>query len=76
MNPMKNIAKRNTTWDNVSYLIDENKCLCQCKNVYPLTARKGKWVPETMHRNIEKNQPDPQKYTTPEREEKVNQLRN
>ena len=32
MNPMgKHIIERNTTSDNVSYLVDNEKCMCQYK---------------------------------------------
>ena len=55
MNPMgKHITKRNTTSDNVTYLVDNKKCLCQHEKLYPLTDRRGKWISETMYRDIEK----------------------
>ena len=38
----------NKTSDNMIYLIDNKKCLCQHKILDPLTARRGKWIPETL----------------------------
>ena len=38
------------TSDNMAYLIDDKKFLCQHKKLDPLTARRGKWIPETLYR--------------------------
>ena len=69
MNPMgKHITERNTTSENVTYLVDNKKCLCQHEKLYPLTDRRGKWISETMYRDIEKQfQQDSHKYTSSER---------
>ena len=43
INPMeKQIIERNTTSDNVSFLIDNKKCLCQHEKLHSLTPRNGK----------------------------------
>ena len=50
MNPMeKNIMERNTTSDNVSFLIDNKNCLCQPEKMHPLTARNRGWISERMY---------------------------
>ena len=55
MNPMgKRITKRNTTPENITYLVDNKTVLCQHGKFHPLTARKGEWISETMYRDIEK----------------------
>ena len=44
--------------------------LFQDKKLHPLTSRRGKWTPETMYRDIEKNiQDDSHKYITSEGED-------
>ena len=44
MNPMKKLAtKRNTTSDNITYLVDLKK-MCQHNNFHPLTAIRGKLI--------------------------------
>ena len=56
--------------ENMKYLMDNKKILCQHKKLNPLTARRGKWIPETLYREIEnivKNVP--QKCGTQEGEE-------
>ena len=46
MNPMEKLKNTmNKTSDNMTYLIDNNKLLCQHKKLHPLTARRGKWIP-------------------------------
>ena len=40
--------------DNMTYLSDNIKFLCQHKKLDPLTARRGKWIPEILYREIEK----------------------
>ena len=42
MNPLKKIMReRNLTSDNISYLVDNKKCLCQYGKLQPLKYRKG-----------------------------------
>ena len=56
MNPMKkHIIKMNTTLENMTYLIDNKKNMCQHNKLHPLTARRRKWIPETMYRDIERS---------------------
>ena len=56
MNPMeKQITKMIITLENITYLVDSKKYLCQHNKMHPLTARKGKWTSETMYRDIEKS---------------------
>ena len=56
MNPMgKYITENITTPENVSYLVDNKKCLCQHGRLHPLTARKRKLISEKMYRDIEKS---------------------
>ena len=43
----------NKTSDNMIYLIDNKTFLCQHKKLDPLTARRGKFIPETLYREIE-----------------------
>ena len=50
---VKHIIEKNTASDNVSYMVDNEKCLCQHENLHPLTAIKGKWVSGTMYKDIE-----------------------
>ena len=42
----------NKTSENMTYLIDNKNFLCQHKKLYPLTFRRGKWISETLHREI------------------------
>ena len=65
MNPMGKYLKINKTSENMTYLIDTIRNLCQHNNFHPLTARRGKWISKTMYRDIEKiSQHDSQKYIT------------
>ena len=68
MNPMeKYIIKMNTTSENMTYLVDNKNILRQHKKLHPLIARRVKYIPETMYRNIEKNiHHDSHKYITSE----------
>ena len=34
----------------MTYLIDNKKILCQHNKFHPLTARRGKWISETLYR--------------------------
>ena len=53
MNPMEKLKNSmNKTSDKTKYLIDNKEFLCQHKNLYPLTARRGKCIPETLYREI------------------------
>ena len=38
----------------MTYLMDNKTFLCQHKKLDQLTARRGKWIPETLYREIEK----------------------
>ena len=41
------------------------KIMCQHSKLHPLIARRIKWIPETVYRDIEENiQNNPQKYFT------------
>ena len=63
----KTDKKRNTTSENMTYLVDNNFFLCQHNKLQPLTARRGKLISETMYEDIEKIiQNDSQKYITSE----------
>ena len=42
----------NKTSENMTYLINNKKFLCQHKKLHPLIARRGKWIPETLYREI------------------------
>ena len=68
MNPMgKTIAERNTTSGNVPYLVSNENCMCRHGKFHPLISRKGKWISETMYRDIVKIiQQDTHKYITSE----------
>ena len=44
----------NTTSDNMKYMVDNKKNMCEHKQLHPLTARIGKYISETMYRDIEK----------------------
>ena len=50
----KKRLERNTTSENITYLVDNKKNLCQHNKFHPLTARRGKWISEKMYRDIEK----------------------
>ena len=56
INPMEEqIIERNTKYYNISLFVD-NKCfLCEHEKLHPFTARKGKWISESMNRDIEKH---------------------
>ena len=43
----------NKTSENTTYLIDNKTFLCQHKKLQPLTVRRGKWISETLYRDIE-----------------------
>ena len=63
----KYTTKINTTSENITYLVDKKIFLCQHKKLHPLIDRRGKWISETMYRDIEKIiQHDSQKYITSE----------
>ena len=50
----KNITKRNTTSENITYLVDNKKFLCQHEKLHPLTAKRRKLISEIIYRDIEK----------------------
>ena len=53
MNPMEKLKNTmNKTSDNMTYLIDNKKILCQHNKLHPLTARRGKWISETLYIEI------------------------
>ena len=55
MNPMERIKNSmNKIPENMTYLMDNKMFLCQHKKLDPLTTRRGKWIPETLYREIEK----------------------
>ena len=45
----------NTTSENMTYLVDNNKKDCQHKKLHTFTDRREKWISETMYRDIEKS---------------------
>ena len=49
----KQITEMNTTSENMIYLVDSKFFMCQHKKLNPLTARRGKWISETLYRDIE-----------------------
>ena len=53
MNPMEKIKNTmNKTSENTTYLIGNNKFLCQHNKLHSLTSRRGKWISETLYREI------------------------
>ena len=36
----------------MTYLIDNKELMCQHNKSYPLTERRGKWISETLYREI------------------------
>ena len=53
MNPMEKVNRENKPASvNISYLFEETNCLCHNVKLNPLTNRKGKYISETMYRNI------------------------
>ena len=42
----------NKNSENMTYIIDNKKFLCQHKKLQPLTAIKGNGIPETLYREI------------------------
>ena len=54
MNPIEKYKKMSKTSENTTYLIDNKTIMCQHKKLHPLTSRRGKWISETMYRDIEK----------------------
>ena len=56
----------------MTYIIDNNLFLCQHNKLHPLSDRRGKWISETMYRDIKKIiQHDSQKYITSEGEDNL-----
>ena len=57
----------NTTLENMTYIVDNKKIMCQHNKFHLLTDRREKWISETMYRYIEKIiQNDSQKYINSE----------
>ena len=57
----------NKTSENMTYLIDEKISPCKHNKLHPLTTRRGKWISETMYKEINNIiQHDSQKYITSE----------
>ena len=53
MNPMEKLnIERNPTSENISYLVDNKNYLCQHEKLHPITARTGKYISETMYRDL------------------------
>ena len=50
----KQITKMNTKSENMTLMVDNKGNMCQHNKLQPLTARRGKWISETMYRDIEK----------------------
>ena len=72
----KRIIGRNTTSYKVSFFVDNKNCLFQHKFLNPLTARKGKWISETMYRDLEKSLNNTHLDTSIQTKMKACQLRN
>ena len=49
----KQIREKNKTSDNASYLVDNEKSICQHRKLYQLTARKEKFISETIYADLE-----------------------
>ena len=55
MNPMEKLKNSmNKISENMTYLMDNKIFLCWHKKLDPLPARRGKWISETLYREIEK----------------------
>ena len=61
------ITKRNTTSENIIYLVD-NKKPCQHKKLHLLTARREKWISEKYIEMLKIIQHDSHKYITGNRQ--------
>ena len=40
---------------DMTFLVDNKNIMCQHNKLHPLPARRGKWISETMHEDIEKS---------------------
>ena len=60
----------------MTYLIDDKNNLCQNNKLHPLTDRKGKWISETMYRDIENLFSMIHRNTSLQRVETINLIRN
>ena len=77
MNPREiHITKMNTTSENMTYIFDNKKNLCQHKKLHPLTASRGKWISEKMYRDNEKSFSIVHRNTSIQRVETIYQVRN
>ena len=53
LNPMAKLKnKMNKTTENMTYLINNKKFLCQHNKLHPLTSIRRKWISETLYREI------------------------
>ena len=43
-----------TTSENMTYLVDNQKNMCEHNKLHPLPDRRGIWISETMYRYIKK----------------------
>ena len=77
INPIeKQITKMNSTSENITYLVDNKKNLCQHKKFHPLTDRRRKLISETTHRDIEKSFSMTHRNTSLQRAETIYQIIN
>ena len=77
MNPMeKQITKINTTSKNKTYLVENQKNMCQHNKLHPLTSKREKLKSETMYRDIEKSFNVIQRNTSLQRVKTIYQIRN
>ena len=60
----------------MTYIIDNNVFLCQHNKLHLLTAIRGKWLSETMYRDIEKSFSMIHRNTSLQRVETIYQIRN
>ena len=77
MNPMgKYIIERNRTPENVLYMVDNEKCLCQHGKFHPLTDIKGNIFQKKCIEILKKPPNKTHINTSLQREEKVYYLEN
>ena len=65
----------NTTSDNITYLVDNRKILCQHKKLHLFTDRRRELISEKIFGDIEKPFSMVHMYTSLQREETVYQIR-
>ena len=77
MNPMEEqIKKMSTTSENMTYLVDNRKNICQHNKLHPLIAKISKWISETMYKDIEKLFSTTHRNTSIQRVEMIYQIIN